>query len=176
MFAVIQLLKGHDAFRVSCFTSTVPSISLLFFSFLFPPPPTLHPSLVTTQSIHDINLEINSSLIKTDRVKNIKSIFRSFLFFACDKVSSHERHLFVGTIFLRLKPSQSRTPMPRGKRCHVTKLNHILIDTVATVATRRVDKHRTCVRGRRMRAKAAVRDLSGVNSRTRSFLARTPTR
>lgn len=58
-----------------------------------------------------------------------------------------------------------RTPQQesRGERCHVTKLNHILIDTVATVATRRVDKHRTCVRGRRMRAKAAVRDLSGVN-------------
>lgn len=48
----------------------------------------------------------------------------------------------------------------------MTELNHIPIDTVATVATvatRRVDKHRTCVRGRRMRAKAAVRDLSAVN-------------
>lgn len=48
----------------------------------------------------------------------------------------------------------------------MTELNHIPIDTVATVATvatRRVDKHRTCVRGRRMQAKAAVRDLSAVN-------------
>lgn len=71
--------------------------------------------------------------------------------------------LVARTIFLRLKPSRTPQQESRGERCHVTKLNHILIDTVATVATRRVDKHRTCVRGRRMRAKAAVRDLSGVN-------------
>lgn len=85
------------------------------------------------------------------------------------KFPSHDsvvtRRRFEDSIFLRLKQSQEQQES-RGERSHVTELNHIPIDTVATVATvatRRVDKHRTCVRGRRMRAKAAVRDLSAVN-------------